>query len=134
MGRPTGAQIPAAPPRPLNFFQSSRSPFLAPFLRPDLLPASCPGKRQWMCMECCGYREHIFTRRLRHPATAVRWPEIGRIRRHFVGGPLPIRCGSVGRPPVLERISLNRPTGDEFLETLTLPSPQIGRPAPEAFR
>jgi E1-E2 ATPase len=59
--------------------------------------------------------DRICTRRLRHrqrPECGLKW---GCIRRHFVGGPLPLRRGSVGRPPVLERISLKRPTGEESL-------------------
>ena len=81
-------------------------------------------------MECCGYSDRICTRRLRHRQRR----KMGYIRRHSVGGPLPLRPGSVGVLPLLEGISSKRLTGEEFLEDLTLSRPADRVPAPEAFQ
>jgi hypothetical protein len=52
-------------------------------------------------MECCENCDHICTRRLRHRQRR----KMGCIRRHSVGGPLPLRRGYVGRWPRVERCS-----------------------------
>jgi hypothetical protein len=84
------------------------------------------GRRQWMCMECYGYRDRICMRRLRHRQRR----ECGLKWGGFAGTSSGLRCPSAAVPlaahPVLERISSNRPTGEESLEALTLPSPSDG--------
>ena len=56
--------------------------------------AAVHGKRQWTCKDCYGCRDPIWTRRLALP-TGV---SSAYIRRPFVGGPLPLRGGSLGAP------------------------------------
>jgi hypothetical protein len=60
--------------------------------------------------------------------------KMGCIRRHSVGGPFPLRRGSVGLLPLLEGISSKRLTGEQSLEALTLSRPSDRVLAPEAFQ
>ena len=56
------------------------------------LPTANASARAWSAMDSAS----VFVRDACTTGNGLSAPEKVRIRRHFVGGPLPLRCGSVG--------------------------------------